>query len=90
MPRRSSVVDVRDYLGTVYNLSDGPDESDLEEAMNAILTLQFVHDLKSDDVSSTFVIDSVRRLSWWERGRRFPEVSWPAWILKFICRQSSA
>ena len=47
----SAAADVREYLATVYNISDGPEDMDLENAMTGILNTQFVHDLQSEDVS---------------------------------------
>ena len=42
--------EVRDYIGKVYNDSDGPLSRDLEDAMDGVLTTQFVHDWKAQDV----------------------------------------
>ena len=47
---------IRGYLGQVYNTSDGPHEMELGHAMSGILNLQFVHDLKSYDVGTSFYL----------------------------------
>ena len=46
----TTVVGVREYVTTIYNVSDGPDEMDLGNAITRILDTELVHELKSADV----------------------------------------
>ena len=47
---------VHQFLSAVYNVNDGPEEIDMENAVTGILNIQFVHDLKSADVRHIFMV----------------------------------
>ena len=44
---------VRDYISKVYSETDGPDRQNQGVVTRTILMLQFVHDLKSQDVGTS-------------------------------------
>ncbi|CAG7728742.1 unnamed protein product [Allacma fusca] len=46
---------ISSYLATVYNISDGPTESDFESAMFAVLHIHYVHNLNAKDIANGVV-----------------------------------
>ena len=46
-------LDFLDYLQTAYDVSEGPSETDLVEAINGILRAQHIYNLKSKDVGKS-------------------------------------
>ena len=46
-----SCAEIRNYIGRVYNDIDGPLKRDLEDTISGLLNIQFVYDLKSQDVA---------------------------------------
>ena len=44
--------DFRNYLQEVYDVSEGPSETDLNETIKGILRIQHVYNLKSRDVGT--------------------------------------